>query len=135
MSFALLVLGLVATVGLQRDRLPLAAAVIVAGAVFGGALLDALSISPETFRIAAGIVLTVGGARSLVRPARGWVTGELACLSVVAGADHSTAAALLAGAIALLLARPLAHERAGRLLAAAQIVVGVALAVSGVRSV
>ena len=42
------------------------AVLVVAATVFADDLLDALSISPESFRIAAGVVLAVAGIRRLV---------------------------------------------------------------------
>lgn len=111
-------------------------------------LLDALAISPESFRIAAGLVLAVTGMRTLLAPAAAGplvavlVTPELAAFAVAAGADAPAGRALLAAAAALLLAAAAAAASrraplalAARFLAALQLVVAVALVVSGVRDV
>jgi hypothetical protein len=129
---------------------PLAACgLVVAGALLADPLLDALSISPESFRIAAGLVLAAAGVRTIVWPAPApgpfaavLVTPELATLALSFGADESTGRVLAAAAPALLLL-PLAYrvrrEAAGtlaaQLLAALQLVVAVALAVGGIRDV
>jgi hypothetical protein len=124
------------------------AAVIAVGVVLADPFLDALDISPESFRIAAGLVLAAAGLRTIVRPepsgpfAASLVTPELACLAISAGADEGIAAALGAGALALVVvavtARALPAAVVGRatpFLAALQVVVGVALVVAGVRDV
>ena len=46
----------------------LAAAVCTAVAVSGSVVLDALDVSPESFRLAAGLVLGLEGARALLSP-------------------------------------------------------------------
>ena len=70
---------------------------VVLATVFADDLLDALSISPESFRIAAGLVLAVTGIRTLLWPnavagpfAAVLVTPELACVALSFGADEST---------------------------------------------
>ena len=73
-------------------------------------MLDALAISPESFRIAAGLVLAAAGLRTIVWPrpsgpfAAILVTPALACLAVSFGADEATGAVLGAAAIALAVA-------------------------------
>ena len=84
-TFAFLLLALVASANPCRVRLVLPerreavalGALIALGsaagvAAVGGAFLDALDITPETFRLAAAVVLALEGARALVlaRPAR-----------------------------------------------------------------
>jgi len=126
-----------------------AAAVVVAGALLGGTVLDALSISPESFRIATGLVLAAAGVRTMIWPAPApaplpliLVTPELTALAFSFGADEPTGKVLLAAAPAfalLALARrlraPGTSAVAAQFLAALQIVVAVALAVSGIRDV
>ena len=76
------------------------AALILAGVLLADPLLDALDISPESFRIAAGIVLAAVGAATLVRPRPGGpagallVTPELACMAIAASADEGIGPAL-----------------------------------------
>jgi small neutral amino acid transporter SnatA (MarC family) len=163
-SFGFLVAGLLATTNAGRVALARRAGrptpgalalalmagsgLIAAGAVLADGLLDALAISPESFRIAAGLVLAAAGLRTIVWPrpsgpfAAILVTPELACLAVSFGADEGMARVLGAAAIALpivaiaALARP--REPTGlaaRFLASLQVVVAVALVVSGVRDV
>jgi hypothetical protein len=121
---------------------------VAVAAVFADDLLDGLSISPESFRIAAGLVLGVAGARTLVwpHPATGpfaaiLVTPELACLAVSFGADEATWKVLAAAAVALpFLVAAVTRPRgpmalAAQFLAALQLVVAVALIVSGIRDV
>jgi hypothetical protein len=128
----------------------LAGLVLIAlSAVFADDLLDALSISPESFRIAAGIVLFITGVRPLVWPyvpagpfAAVLITPELACLAISLGADEGVGRVLGAAAVALPVAAiaTLVHQRepmavAAQFLAALQLVVAVALVVSGLRDV
>jgi small neutral amino acid transporter SnatA (MarC family) len=81
MSFGLLLLGFLGAANPCRSRLALprrrpavtlgALVALAAGAALaaaGGTLLDALDVSSESFRLAAGVVLTVEGARVLVWP-------------------------------------------------------------------
>ena len=85
MSFAFLLLALVTSVNPSRLRLvlPERRAAVALGALIalgsgaavaavGDAFLDALDITPETFRLASAVVLALEGARALVlaRPAR-----------------------------------------------------------------
>jgi small neutral amino acid transporter SnatA (MarC family) len=125
------------------------AALVVAAVLAAEELLDALAISPESFRIATGIVLGVAGVRSLVwpRPAAGpfaavLVVPELALLAVSFGADEPAGRVVAAAVPAFLaagVAPRLAHGGGGVLaatfLAALQVVVAIALVVSGIRDV
>jgi hypothetical protein len=163
-SFGFLVAGFLATMNAGRVALaaaarrpaprelaiaPAVAVVLVVAAVLGAdALLDWLSISPESWRIAAAVVLGAMGVRTIIWPE--WAgpfgailfTPELAAVSVSFGADESTGRVLAAAAIGLLpvLVAVRARNRdtsalAAQFLAALQIVVAIALAVSGIRDV
>jgi hypothetical protein len=164
-SFAFLVAGFLATAnwgrvalaaqGARADRRAVAAAVlagaalVVAAILLADPLLDALAISPESFRVAAGIVVGAAGLRTLVWPrapggpfAVVLVTPELTTLAISFGADESAGRALAAAALALLPAllayqarRPETSALAAQFLAALAIVVAIALAVSGIRDV
>jgi hypothetical protein len=164
-SFGLLLAGFLATtnagrVALARERsrprpesvaLALAAgiALVVVAVVFADDVLDALSISPESFRIAAGIVLAVTAVRTLLWPAASaapfaavLITPELACLALSFGADEplgrtlgAAAASLAVAAIAAAARLPIPAPLTAQLLAALQVVVAVALAISGMRDV
>jgi len=136
---------------------------LVAAAASEG-VLDALDVTPETFRVAAAVVLGLTAARWLVIGARpvavdpptdGWramavpllipvlVTPALATVSIAVGADDGVAVAALGAAVALALAWGAAVVRgpalvwswAARLFGALGIAVALALAVDGVRSV
>ena len=178
MSFAFLAFALVAAVNPCRLRLALperrgavalgmllALGAFAAIAALGGRLLDALDISPESFRLGAALVLALEGARALVfaRPAAepelaglkaGLVpvafplllTPGVVALAIAAGGDRVEAEAV--GALALALALTLGAtllprgSRAdallaagGRLLGALEIVAGVALAVEAIKDV
>jgi small neutral amino acid transporter SnatA (MarC family) len=164
MSVGFLVAGFLATtnagrVGLARleaRAAPSSLVVAVAagfalaaiGALLADELLDALAISPESFRIAAGLVLAVTGVRILVAPAPAGpfaavlVTPELAAFALSAGADASTSRVLGTAAAALLVAAAVASAPGrvplalvARFLAALQLVVAVALVVAGIRDV
>ena len=165
MSFGFLLAGFLATtnagrVALARERtrpdprtivvgLAAGAALIVVAVVFSDDLLDALSISPESFRIAAGIVLAVIAVRTLLWPdavggpfAAVLITPELACLALSFGADEPTGRVLGAAtatlpvvAVAATTRLPLPLALTAQLLAAVQIVVAVALTISGMRDV
>ena len=164
MTFGLLVAGFLGTANAGRVALargegrpsPREAALLLgAGAVLvvvlagvADALLDGLDISPESFRIAAGLVLVVAGLYTLARPRSSGPfaallgTPELACFAISAGADESLPRVLGAAAIALavvaaaaLAPRPALIARAAPFLSALQVVVGVALVVAGVREV
>jgi small neutral amino acid transporter SnatA (MarC family) len=143
------------------------AALAVAAALLAVAdpFLDALDVSPESLRIAAGLVLVVGGVRALVapRPASDPVlpgvraalvpvlfplllTPELALVLLAAGADEHNGAALGGLTIALVLASASTLVRrtpvtdglfaaAARLLGALLVLAGVAYVVDGIRDV
>jgi small neutral amino acid transporter SnatA (MarC family) len=125
------------------------AALVVVGVLVADPLLDALSISPPSFRLAAGIVLLAAGLKTLVWPtpapgpfAAVLVTPELAVAAISFGADEPAGKVLAAAALGLLpillaarAQRPATSAVAARLLAALQIVVGVALGVNGIRDV
>lgn len=124
------------------------AALVLVLVLVSDPLLDALDVSPESFRIAAGIVLAATGVVTLVRPRPSGpagallVTPELACVAIAASADRGVGPALGAGAIALavvaalgLLPRVAPAGRAAPFLAALAVVAGVALVVLGVRDV
>ena len=134
-------------------------------AAVGGAFLDALDISPETFLLAAGLVLALEGARALLvaRPAAEPVlaglgaavvpvlfplllTPGVVALALAAGGDGLAAEAV--GALAVALAAVVLTtwirrgERAdgllaagGRLLGAAEVAAGIALAVDSLHDV
>jgi hypothetical protein len=126
-----------------------AAALVVVAALVADPLLDALSISPPSFRLAAGIVLLAAGLKTLVWPAPAagpfvavLVTPELAVAAISFGADEPAGKVLAAAALGLLpvllaarARRPEASAVAARLLAALQIVAGVALGAGGIRDV
>jgi hypothetical protein len=163
-SFAFLVAGFFATTNAgrvalaRRDHAPPPRAVAIAllaafalaavAAALADDLLDALDISPESFRIASGLVLGTTAARTIVRPgvsgpfAAVLVTPELTTLAISFGADESTGRVLGAAAIALAFVAVTSAPRdripwalVAQFLAALQIVVAVALAVSGVQDV
>jgi hypothetical protein len=133
------------TVGLA---LACGAVLVVVATVFADDLLDALSISAESFRIAAGLVLAVTGTRTLVWPdavagpfAAVLVTPELACVALSFGADEPAgrvlgAAAVTLPIVAIASTTPVRVPAVvAQLLAALGIVVAVALVVSGMRDV
>jgi small neutral amino acid transporter SnatA (MarC family) len=125
------------------------AALVVVGVLGADPLLDALSISPPSFRLAAGIVLLAAGLKTLVWPAPApgpfaavLVTPELAVVAISFGADEPAGKVLAAAALGLLplvlaarAQRPGTSAVVARLLAALQIVAGVALGVNGIRDV
>jgi small neutral amino acid transporter SnatA (MarC family) len=144
------------------DRRPLAAtrwvlATIVAAtaaalvAVFADELLDALDVSAETFRIAAGVVVAAGAAVRVANPRAGrdgdaWaatVTPALLAAAVSFAADEGTARAIVGAWIALTFAYLMAAHRPARwlqpmlsrLASGLAIAVGVAMAVDGVLAV
>jgi hypothetical protein len=121
-------------------------------------LLDALDVSPESFRLAAGLVLAVEGARALVwpRPADEPELPGLAAalvpvafplllqpgvivLALAAGAEDVAASGIGALAVALLLAAALPARAllpaGARVLGALEIVAGAALAVAAIADV
>ena len=178
MSFAFLLLALVTSVNPCRLRLVLPerrvavalGALIALGsgaavAAVGDALLDALDITPETFRLASAVVLALEGARALVlaRPAREPELGGLGAaavpvafpllltpgvvmLALTAGGDDIVgwAVGALAVAYALVLLSTFIPRSTrtdallaagGRLLGAAEIAAGIALAVDSLHDV
>jgi small neutral amino acid transporter SnatA (MarC family) len=175
MTFGFLVFALVAAVNPCRLRLVLprrreavalgtllALGAFAAIAALGGELLDALDISPESFRLGAALVLGLEGARAFVfaRPAAepelaglkaGLVpvafplllTPGVVALAVVDGVEAEAVGAL-ALALALVLGTTLLPRgnradallaAGGRLLGALELVAGVALAVDALRDV
>ena len=143
----------------------IAAAIAVAAAAVGDPVLDALDVTPGTFRVAAAVVLGLAGARWLIAgasvvaadgPAGGWgrvgvpllipvlVTPQLVMVSMSVGADEGVGV-VAAGAAASLALAWLAtvvakHHQVGwvagvRLVAALAIAVALALAVDGVKTV
>jgi small neutral amino acid transporter SnatA (MarC family) len=177
-SFAFLLLALVASVNPCRVRLvlPERRAAVALGALLalgsgaavaavGGPLLDALDISPETFRLAAAVVLALEGARALLlaRPAREPELGGLGAalvpvlfpllltpgvviLALTAGGDDIVGKAVVALALAFALAvlatwiprgerTDALLAAGGRLFGAAEIAVGIALAVDSLHDV
>ncbi len=181
MSAALVALAVLATVNPARvplgvpetrGRATLVAtaavgAVVLAAILLVGAdpLLEALDVSPESLRIATGIVIVVGGLRALAAPrplTDPGLTGrfaafvpvlfpllltpELALVLISAGADERNAAALVGLVVALVVAfastfvrrSPVADglfAAATRLLGAVLVVAGVGYVVDGIRDV
>ncbi|HWB56932.1 MAG TPA: hypothetical protein VG479_08365 [Gaiellaceae bacterium] len=178
MTFWFLLLAFAASLNPCRFRLAFAGrtaivalgslAALGAGAALclsGGAVLDALAISPESFRLAAALVLAVEGVRALLagspRPAPelAGLTAALVpvafplllqpgvvVLALAAGGDDVAAEGIGALAVALLPvvgASLVAREAradvlllaGGRLLGALEIVAGAALAVDAIRDV
>ena len=142
----------------------IAAAMLVAAALLADPLLDALDIQPETFRVAAGIVMagmgvvTVIGRRPLeVDTPAAWTNGvyplavplfagpAALVAAVIYSLDEGLGRALAAGAIALALAAVLAlfSSRAARpflaaaapLLGALLVLVAAGLIVDGVQAI
>jgi small neutral amino acid transporter SnatA (MarC family) len=180
MSFGLALLAVVAAANPARLRLGVERAAVpepVLGPIALGALvtlaataglvavgewaLRAIDVSPESFRLAAAVVLVLEGARRLVwaRPraepvlAGGWAAlvpvafplllePGLVFVALAAGADASTAAAFGSLALALALVAAVGFLPAGpllpaaaRLLAALEIAAGVALAIGAIRDI
>ena len=165
MSFGFMLVGFLATT--NAGRVALAArgerpaprtraiamvaglALIAAGVLLADDLLDALAISPESFRVAAGIVLAAAGIRTIVWPQPSGpleailVTPALACLAVSAGADEGAGKTLAAAVIALAVVAIAAYAPpreptaglAAQFLSALQVVIAVALVISGIRDV
>jgi small neutral amino acid transporter SnatA (MarC family) len=164
-SFAFLVAGFLATANAGRVALAVeacrpaqrafaaallaAVAIVIGGTLLADPLLDWLSISPESFRIAAAIVVGAAGVRTLVWPRATsgpfvavLVTPELTVLSLSFGADEAVGKVLAAAALGLLPALLAYRARragtsalAAQFLAALAVVVAVALCVSGIRDV
>ena len=147
-----------------RHLLTGAAAVAGAGLIIvtaAGAILDALDITDETWRLAAGVICALVAARTLLVPRMGampelagnglipiafplLLTPQLAALAVLFGATESTAAAwgwlvaaVAAGAAVgkMQLRRPELWLALTRLVAVMLMAVGVALVVAGIRDV
>jgi hypothetical protein len=164
MTFGVMIAGFVAAanpgrmasaVAQHRPRRRAVAVAVGAGAVLvlvatlvAGDLLDALDISPESFRVAAGIVLAATGVRRLLWArftgpfAAILVTPDMAYLGLSLGADGHEGKALVAAAIGLaaagataLVRRRLPAEPATQFLAAVEVLVGVVLVVTGVRDI
>jgi small neutral amino acid transporter SnatA (MarC family) len=171
MSFGLLLAAFLGAVNPCRARLALpvrrevvglgalaALAVAAALAALGSTALVALDISPESLRLAAGLVLAVEGARALVWPQPATepelqglgaalipvafpllLQPGVVVLALAAGGEGVEARGIGALAIALLLAAVLpacALLPAGaRLLGALEIVAGAALAVKAISDV
>jgi small neutral amino acid transporter SnatA (MarC family) len=173
-SFGLLLVSFIGAANACRMRLALprrratvalgALAALAAGAVLalvGGVLLDALDVSPESFRLAAGAVLAVEGVRTLVWPrptAEPELPGLAAALvpvafplllqpgvvvlALAAGGDDVAAAGVAALALALTLVvavdvlptGPLVVAGA-RVIAVLEILAGAALAISSLTDV
>ncbi len=147
-----------------------AGSVLAFGALVGltalsGPLLDALEVTPETFRIAAGFVLLVAGVRSLLRPRpveepelEGWgaavwpvafprlFTPEAVAFAIAAGASDGVAGAVIAlgtGIVGVILLgmverRPVADgvlRWTGTLLAVLVVLAATFLMIDGIRDV
>lgn len=155
----------------RERRAPMAVAAAIAGllavivAALSDPVLDALDVSPATFRVAAGIVLGLAAARWLIVGAPavssdgspdGWgrvgvpllipvlVTPQLVTVSLSAGADDGVAVVVAGAAVGLLLAsvgaivpkrRQVVWTTGARLVAALAIALALALAVDGVKTV
>ena len=171
MSFGLLLLAFLGAVNPFRARLALpnghavvalgaAAALAVAAALVALAdpLLDALDVSPESFRLAAGLVLAVEGARVLVWPhplAAAPLGGRTAALvpvafplllqpgvvvlALAAGAEDAEWRGLVALAAALAAAAAIPRSSllpaGARLLGALEILAGAAIAIAAISDV
>jgi small neutral amino acid transporter SnatA (MarC family) len=126
-------------------------------------LLDALDITPETWRIAAGIVVGIAGIRVLALPQRAeepelqgmWralvpvafpllFTPELVALVTIYGSTESAGHAIAGVAVAaalglatgvLVLRRPSLWLATARFLGAVLILGGIALVIEGIRDV
>jgi small neutral amino acid transporter SnatA (MarC family) len=140
-------------------------AVLGALAAASGPFLEALEITPETFRIAAGLVAVVAGIASLLRPdpgtepeLPGWraalwpvafprvIAPETAALALTAGSLEGVAPTCLAFALALIILVGLGGlvrigrtagvlRRLGGLAALLLVAAGVFLMVDGIRDV
>ncbi len=143
----------------------IALAITIVGAAVSGPILDALDVTPGTFRVAAAVVLGLAGGRWLIAgassvategPAGGagrvavpllfpvLVTPQLVMVSMSTGADHGVAIVAAGAAVSLAVAwvAAIAGKRhqvgwtAGvRLVAALAVAVALALAVDGVKTV
>ena len=155
-------------VGPQKRPVVLAVAGAIAWALAtfaagtSGAVLDALDVSPGTFRIAAGAVLGIvggwwvaAGGRRVDDSGTGWgqlgvpflvpvlVTPQLAMVSISAGVDHGTVVVSAAAAVSLALAvaagvaggQRMAWQAGARFVGALAVAVALALVVDGVQTV
>jgi small neutral amino acid transporter SnatA (MarC family) len=143
----------------------LALAGVLAIAGWSGPILDALEVSPETFRLAAGIVIAVAAIITLIRPrpaaepeaggllAAVWpvtyprlLSAEVVALALTTGAKEGVAATLIAASIAFgsavalgVLRRTGFTDRVllnlGRLVTVLLVIVAVFLMVDGIRDV
>jgi small neutral amino acid transporter SnatA (MarC family) len=137
----------------------LSAALVTLAAGLSEPLLDLLDVSPPTFRVAAGVVLSVAGIRWVVVGARPildhepssamellplFVPPQLVAIAITVGIEDGVATAAIAGAVALLVAVIAASGRgkgltwwswAARLVGLAGVAVGLALVVDGVKTV
>lgn len=184
MNGILLVVAYVAAVNPLRTRLGLpeseggrarmgvlgAGALVAVGGVlslagWSGPILDALEVSPETFRLAAGIVVSVAAIVTLIRPrpaeepeapgalAALWpvayprlLGAEVVVLALTTGTQEGVAPTVAAAAVALGLAVCLGWLRrsrftdrvllnTGRLVTVLLVIVAVFLMVDGIRDV
>jgi small neutral amino acid transporter SnatA (MarC family) len=142
----------------------IAAALAGTAALLSGPALDALDVSPASFQVAAAVVLGVAGVRWLVvGPWRlpdgmavgGWrdvavpllfpvlVTPQVVVVSTSLGADHgvgpvvvgAAAASALVWAAAVARARPLLWSAASRFVGMGAVVLALALATDGIKTV
>ncbi len=154
-----------ARMGVLAAGAALALAGVLALAGWSGPILDALQVSPETFRLAAGIVLTVAAMVLLARPrpaeepeapgaaAAVWpvlyprlLSAEVVALALTTGTKEGAAATLAAAAVAFgatilvgfVPRNPLADRvltGLGRLVVVLLAIVAVYLMVDGIRDV
>lgn len=142
----------------------LATAVAAAAAALSAPVLDALDVTAPTFRVATAVVLGVAGVRWLAlgpwvlpddAPRPGWrqvmvpllvpvlITPQLIAVSTSAGADRGVVVVVLGAGVAMVLTwvavmagpRGTAWSVASRFVGLVAVVVALALAVDGVRSV
>jgi small neutral amino acid transporter SnatA (MarC family) len=142
-----------------------ACAVAIAAAAVSDPVLDALDVTPGTFRVAAAVVLGVAGVRWLIvgapsvaaeGPAAGagrvavpllfpvLVTPQLAIVSMSTGADHGVAVVAAGAAASLAIAwvatvvtkrHPVGWTAGVRLVGALAVAVSLALVVDGIKTV
>lgn len=178
MSFAFLLFAFAAAVNPCRLRLvlPASQAAVALGALLalaagaaialtGSVVLDALDVSPESFKLAAGLVLALEGLRTLIlpRPAQEPELGGLGAavvpvlfplllqpgvviLALTAGGEDVAGGAIGALAVALLMVCLAGLAKIGprgealfvagsRLLGSLELAAGAALAVDGIREI
>jgi small neutral amino acid transporter SnatA (MarC family) len=154
----------------ERRSLMAAAAAVACACAIGSAavsrpVLDALDVTPGTFRVAAAVVLGIAGARWLIAGASSvaaegpptgagrvaipllfpvLVTQQLVIVSMSTGADHGVAVVAGGSAGSLAIAwlatvvskrHPVGWTAGVRLVAALAVAVALALAVDGVKTV